>query len=47
MLLIPGIAAVRVSKRPLAAAAMPRRIEVLRHLASAGLPFQVPEPLTR
>ncbi|WP_405180868.1 aminoglycoside phosphotransferase family protein [Nocardia sp. NBC_01377] len=46
VLLIPGSAAVRVSKRPLAAAAMPRRVEVLRRLAGAGLPFQVPEPLT-
>jgi aminoglycoside phosphotransferase (APT) family kinase protein len=46
VLLIPGVAAVRVSKRPLAAAAMPRRVEVLRALAAAGLPFQVPEPLT-
>ncbi len=46
VLLIPGIAAVRVSKRPLAAASMPRQAEVLRQLASAGLPFQVPEPLT-
>jgi len=46
VLLVPGVAAVRVSKRPLAAAAMPRRVEVLRRLASAGLPFQVPEPLT-
>ncbi|QYN19159.1 aminoglycoside phosphotransferase family protein [Amycolatopsis sp. DSM 110486] len=46
VLLIPGIAAVRVSKRPLAAASMPRRVEVLRQLASADLPFQVPEPLT-
>lgn len=46
VLLIRGIAAVRVSKRPLAAASMPRRMEVLRQLASAGLPFQVPEPLT-
>ncbi|MCR3748128.1 aminoglycoside phosphotransferase family protein [Lentzea californiensis] len=46
VLLIPGAAAVRVSKRPLAAASMPRRVEVLRHMASAGLPFQVPEPLT-
>jgi aminoglycoside phosphotransferase (APT) family kinase protein len=25
---------------------MPRRVEVLRQLASCGLPFQVPEPLT-
>ncbi|MFD4668110.1 aminoglycoside phosphotransferase family protein [Lentzea sp. NPDC058450] len=46
VLLIPGVAAVRVSKRPLGASSMPRRVEVLRHLASAGLPFQVPEPLT-
>jgi aminoglycoside phosphotransferase (APT) family kinase protein len=46
VLLIPGVAAVRVSKRPLAASAMPRRVAVLRELASAGLPFQVPEPLT-
>ncbi|MFI5615060.1 phosphotransferase family protein [Amycolatopsis sp. NPDC051903] len=46
VLLIPGVAAVRVSKRPLAASAMPARVAVLRQLASAGLPFQVPEPLT-
>ena len=46
VLLIPGVAAVRVSKRPLAAETMPRRVEVLRRLASAGLPCQVPEPLT-
>ncbi|UOY02074.1 phosphotransferase family protein [Blastococcus sp. PRF04-17] len=46
VLLIPGVAAVRVSRRPLAAASMPRNVEVLRHLAGAGLPFQVPEPLT-
>lgn len=46
VLLIPGVAAVRVSRRPLGAASMPRRVEVLRQLASAGLPCQVPEPLT-
>ncbi|MDX3664279.1 aminoglycoside phosphotransferase family protein [Streptomyces sp. ID05-26A] len=46
VLLIPGVAAVRVSKRPLGAASMPRRIEVLRRLSGAGLPFRVPEPLT-
>lgn len=34
--LILSVAAVRVSKRPLAAA-MPRRVEVLRQLSSAGL----------
>ncbi|MDX8148069.1 aminoglycoside phosphotransferase family protein [Lentzea sp. BCCO 10_0061] len=46
VLLVPGVAAVRVSTRPLGAASMPRRVEVLRQLASAGLPFQVPHPLT-
>ncbi|MEV6608574.1 aminoglycoside phosphotransferase family protein [Kutzneria sp. NPDC051319] len=46
VLLIPDVAAVRVSRRPLAASSMPRRVEVLRQLASAGLPFQIPEPLT-
>ncbi|MBB4683816.1 aminoglycoside phosphotransferase family protein [Amycolatopsis jiangsuensis] len=46
VLLIPGVAAVRVSRRALAAAAMPRRMTALRMLASAGLPCQVPEPLT-
>lgn len=46
VLLIPGEAAIRVSKRPLAAESMPRHVEVLRQLASRSLPFQVPEPLT-
>lgn len=46
VLLVPGVAAVRVSRRPLGAASMPRRIEVLRRLAAADLPFLVPEPLT-
>lgn len=46
VLLVPGVAAVRVSKRPLGAASMPRRVEVLRQLAAAGLPCQVPEPLS-
>jgi aminoglycoside phosphotransferase (APT) family kinase protein len=46
VLLIPGKAAIRVSKRPLAAKSMPRHVEVLRQLASRSLPFQVPEPLT-
>ena len=46
VLLIPGVAAVRVSKRPLSAASMPRSVEVLRLLAAADLPFRVPEPLT-
>ncbi|MGZ3144345.1 phosphotransferase family protein [Lentzea chajnantorensis] len=46
VLLVPGTAAVRVSKRPLAAATMPRRVAVLHALAAADLPFQVPVPLT-
>jgi aminoglycoside phosphotransferase (APT) family kinase protein len=46
VVLFPGVAAVRISKRPLAAAELPRRVGVLRAVASAGLPFAVPEPLT-
>lgn len=46
VMLIPGVAAVRVSRRPLGAASLPRRTEVLRRLAGADLPFQVPVPLT-
>ncbi|WP_328610283.1 aminoglycoside phosphotransferase family protein [Amycolatopsis sp. NBC_00345] len=46
VVLFPGVAAVRISKRPNAAAELPRRVEVLRAVAAAGLPFAVPEPLT-
>ncbi|MBE1589312.1 phosphotransferase family protein [Nonomuraea angiospora] len=46
VVLVPGTAAVRVSKRPSSAEEMPRRMEVLREIADAGLPFAVPEPLT-
>ncbi|MER6003964.1 phosphotransferase [Nonomuraea angiospora] len=46
VVLLPGTAAVRVSKRPSSAEAMPRRMEVLREIADAGLSFAVPEPLT-
>ncbi len=46
VLLVPGVAAVRVSRRPLAAASMPRRVQVLQALGDAGLPFVVPVPLT-
>jgi aminoglycoside phosphotransferase (APT) family kinase protein len=46
VVLLPGTAAVRVSKRPSSAQEMPRRMEVLREIARAGLPFDVPEPLT-
>ncbi|MDX2642325.1 phosphotransferase [Streptomyces sp. PA03-1a] len=46
VVLLPGIAAVRISKRPSAAEALPRRMELLRAIGAAGLPFAVPEPLT-
>jgi aminoglycoside phosphotransferase (APT) family kinase protein len=46
VVLFPHVAAVRISKRPNAAAELPRRVEVLRAVAAAGLPFAVPEPLT-
>lgn len=46
VVLVPGTAAVRVSRRPSSAREMPRRVEVLREVARAGLPFAVPEPLT-
>jgi aminoglycoside phosphotransferase (APT) family kinase protein len=46
VVLLPGLAAVRISRRPDAAAQLPRRVEILRAVAAAGLPFAVPEPLT-
>lgn len=46
VVLLPGTAAVRVSKRPSSAREMARRVEVLREVGRAGLPFAVPEPLT-
>lgn len=46
VVLLPGTAAVRISKRPSAAEALPRRTELLRAIGAAGLPFAVPEPLT-
>ncbi|MFC5822414.1 phosphotransferase [Nonomuraea insulae] len=46
VVLLPGTAAVRVTKHSSSAEEMPRRMEVLRELATAGLPFAVPEPLT-
>ncbi|WP_431964765.1 phosphotransferase family protein [Actinacidiphila sp. bgisy160] len=45
-MLLPQVAAVRISKRPSAAEALPRRMELLRAVGAAGLPFAVPEPLT-
>ncbi|WP_101784751.1 phosphotransferase [Nonomuraea indica] len=46
VVLLPGIAAVRISRRPLGTEALPRRTELLRLIAAAGPPFAVPEPLT-
>ncbi|MEV4177544.1 aminoglycoside phosphotransferase family protein [Nonomuraea sp. NPDC049709] len=46
VVLLPGVAAVRVSRRPLGARVMPRNAEILRAIGAAGLPFAVPEPLT-
>ncbi|WP_214318531.1 phosphotransferase [Nonomuraea sediminis] len=46
VVLLPGVASVRVSQRLSGAQAMPRRVEILRAVGAAGLPFEVPEPLT-
>ncbi|MEU6714198.1 aminoglycoside phosphotransferase family protein [Nonomuraea sp. NPDC046802] len=46
VVLLPGVAAVRISQRPLGAELLPRSTEVLRAIAASGLPFAVPEPLT-
>ncbi|GAA4079067.1 phosphotransferase family protein [Nonomuraea soli] len=46
VVLFPGIAAVRIGRRATDAAEMPRRAEIHRVIAAAGLPFAVPEPLT-
>jgi Ser/Thr protein kinase RdoA (MazF antagonist) len=46
VVLFPGVAAVRISKRPDAAAELPRRAKILRAVAAADLPFAVPSPLT-
>ncbi|NUR25709.1 MAG: aminoglycoside phosphotransferase family protein [Catenulispora sp.] len=46
VVLFPGIAAVRISRRSDSAAELPRRVAIHRAVAAAGLPFAVPEPLT-
>ncbi|MGW2350197.1 phosphotransferase family protein [Actinacidiphila glaucinigra] len=46
VVLLPAVAAVRISKRASAAEALPRRTDLLRAIGAAGLPFAVPEPLT-
>jgi hypothetical protein len=46
VILLPGIAAVRIAKTTSAADALPRRATLLHKLAIAGLPFAIPEPLS-
>ena len=46
VVLVPGVAAVRIARRPAAAAQLPRRTELLRRLARMQLPFAVPVPLS-
>lgn len=46
VVLLPGTAVVRIARSPTAAAALPRRVELLRRLAAADLPFAVPVPLS-
>lgn len=46
IVLLPGVAAVRISRHERAAAALPRRTRLLRLIGASGLPFAVPEPLT-
>lgn len=46
LVLLPGVAAIRISRHARSAAALPRRTELLRLISAAGLPFAVPEPLT-
>src|SRR5690242_17889874 len=46
VVLLPGVAAVRVATHPTAATELPRRAALLHRLAKAGLPFAVPEPLS-
>ena len=45
VVLVPGVAAVRVARTAATAAELPRRSELLRRLDAAGLPFAVPCPL--
>ncbi|MEU8892576.1 aminoglycoside phosphotransferase family protein [Streptomyces sp. NPDC048442] len=46
VVLLPGIAAVRIASNSTALAALPRRTELLRRLADLDLPFTVPAPLS-
>lgn len=46
VVLLPGVAAVRIANHASAAALLPRRCQLLSRLEKAGLPFAVPVPLT-
>lgn len=46
VLVLPGVAVIRVARSEQAAALMPRRLRLLERLDDLGLPFQVPVPLS-
>lgn len=46
VVLLPGVAAVRIARREAAARDLPRRAALLTGLATLGLPFEIPRPLT-
>ncbi|MFD8078575.1 phosphotransferase [Streptomyces sp. NPDC059718] len=46
VVLLPGVAVVRVARNPTAVAALSRRMELLRRLGALDLPFAVPRPLS-
>ena len=46
VVLLPGVAAVRIARDAPAIEALPRRTALLSRLAGAGLPFATPVPLT-
>ncbi|GAA5181944.1 hypothetical protein GCM10023322_17770 [Rugosimonospora acidiphila] len=46
VVLLPGVAAVRIAKYASTAALLPQRCQLLSRLEKAGLPFAVPVPLT-
>ena len=46
VVLLPGVAVVRVARTPTAEAELVRNVELLRRLSALDLPFAVPEPLS-
>ncbi|RAG86569.1 aminoglycoside phosphotransferase family protein, partial [Streptacidiphilus pinicola] len=46
VVLLPGVAVVRIARTPTAEAELARNVELLRRLAALDLPFAVPEPLS-